>query len=257
MHSKQIRPIFLQVHFLTFTLCALTHSLAIAIEPETQVTPRISDDSQHLSGQAFLGWESRYFSEGRDDLDGSSLAISSFELSSEHFSGGVWYGISPDQSYDELQLSLAWIHTVGDFEFYTSYTYLEFPTDNDNDHEIGIGAVWSGLPYDLELAVDAYYSFDADGTFIETSASRDLVTTDKFSLNLGTVFGINQGFVSDGHDGGNHIALRCAMSYSYSTSILLTAHVTQSWELGSDNSLEGDASLVDLFHAGVGIVWTF
>ncbi len=252
-----IRPIFLQAPFLTFSLCALTHSLALAIEPETQIIPKISDDSQHLSGQAFLGWESRYFSEGRDDLDGNSLAITSFELSSTHFTGGIWYGISPDQSYDELQLSLAWTHSIGEVEFYTSYTYLEFPTDDENDNEIGIGLSWAGLPLDIELALDAYYSFDADGTFIETSASRELIATDRFSIDLASVFGINQGFVSDGHDGGNYIALRCAMTYSYSESIALTAHFTQSWELGSDSSLEGDDTLVDLFHAGVGIVWTF
>lgn len=55
-----------------------------------------------IEGQGQLGWESRYFSEGRDYLDGDSLLVGSFELGWNHLSGGVWYGYSPDQRYGEL-----------------------------------------------------------------------------------------------------------------------------------------------------------
>ena len=39
-----------------------------------------------LAGDAHVGWESRYFSEGRDALDGESLWTGSVELGYEHFS---------------------------------------------------------------------------------------------------------------------------------------------------------------------------
>jgi hypothetical protein len=75
------------------------------------------------------GWQSRYFSEGRDALDGDSIWASSFEFGLEHLAAGFWYGKSPDQSYDELQLSLALTQTFGDFETYIGYTHYIFPFD--------------------------------------------------------------------------------------------------------------------------------
>ena len=62
---------------------------------------------QDLSGHAHAGWESRYFTEGRDALGGKSLWTGSVELGYEHLSGGVWYGRSSNHAYDELQYSLS------------------------------------------------------------------------------------------------------------------------------------------------------
>ena len=53
------------------------------------------------------GWESRYFSEGRDALDGKSLWTGALSLGYNHFSGGVWYGRSSSHNYDELQYNLS------------------------------------------------------------------------------------------------------------------------------------------------------
>ena len=125
-----------------------------------------------MEGHAHLGWESNYFSEGRDSLDGDSLVAGSFEMGWEHLAGGVWLGTSPDQDYDEMQLTLALTQSFGDFEFYGGYTHLRFPSDGSHDNEIGAGFVWSGLPMDVELSADAYYSFNADGYFAEIAASR-------------------------------------------------------------------------------------
>lgn len=57
-------------------------------------------------------------------MDGDSLFSGSFEMGWQHLAGGVWYGYSPDQSYDELQITLALTHSIGDFSFYGGYTHL-------------------------------------------------------------------------------------------------------------------------------------
>ena len=74
----------------------------------------------HKSFEAHMhgGWESRYFSEGRDALDGKSLWVGSFEFGYDHFSGGVWYGRSSNHSYDELQYSFALTQEVENLQFY-------------------------------------------------------------------------------------------------------------------------------------------
>jgi hypothetical protein len=203
------------------------------------------------------GLESCYFSEGRDALDGDSIWASSFEFGLEHFAAGLWYGKSPDQSYDELQLSLALTQTFGDFEVYIGYTHYIFPYDGTNDNEIGTGITWSGLPAEIELSADIYHSFDADGYFAELSASREFKITNPFSVTLSSIFGINQGYVSDGHDGANHFALQIGYEYALTESLSLIAHTTYSWAIDKKATAAGDELLEDFFHCGVGLQWNF
>jgi hypothetical protein len=237
--------------FLSSALAALAH------EPEAQLPfdRQYVDDT--VEGHAHLGWESRYFSEGRDALDGDSLIAGSFEVGWKHISGGVWYGNSPDQRYDELQLSLAVTRSTGDFEFYGAYTHLRFPFDDSHDNEIGAGVAWTGLPMEVELSADIYYSFDADGYFAEIAAVREMSITDRLAVNFSVPFGINQGYVADGHDGANNIALRLGLEFALTDSISVTAHTTYSWALGRDATFPGDDLLIDFFHGGVGLQWTF
>lgn len=230
---------------------------AFGHEPEAQLPFVHPHAHETVEGHVHLGWESRYFSEGRDSLDGDSLFVSSFEMGWEHLAGGVWYGYSPDQRHDELQLTLALAQSIGDFEFYGGYTHLRFPFDSSHDNEIGTGVAWSGLPMDVELSADLYYSFDADGYFAELSAGREFAITDRLAINFSAPFGINQGYVPDGHDGANNIALRLGLEYALSNSISVTAHTTYSWALGRDAASPGDDRLIDFFHGGVGLQWSF
>ena len=203
------------------------------------------------------GWDSHYFSEGRDALDGDSLLAGSVELGWECLAGGVWYGNSPDQSYDEVQLSLALTHGVGDLEFYGGYTHLRFPFEDAHDNEIGGGAVWSNLPAELELGADASYSFDASGWFAEISASRAFPLTGRLRIVCAGVLGFNQGYVADGHDGANHVAAHLGLEYVVSESLTILAHTAYSWAIDRDRTLPGDEQLVDFLHGGGGLQWAF
>lgn len=230
---------------------------AYAHEPEVQLPFDWPHAHEPLEGHAHLGWESRYFSEGRDSLDGASLFFGSLEMGWKHLAGGVWYGCSPDQRYNELQLTLALTGSIGDFEVYGGYTHLRFPSDGSHDNEIGAGFAWQGLPMDVEVSADFYYSFDAEGCFTEISVGREFSITDSLALNFSVPFGINQGFVTDGHEGANNIALRLELEFALSDSISVTAHATYSWALGRDATFPGDDQLIDFFHGGVGLQWSF
>jgi hypothetical protein len=202
--------------------------------------------------------ESRYASEGRDVLDGDSLATGTFEAAWNAVSLGMWYGKSPEQSYDELQLSTALSWEGGDLAWYFAYTHLRFPDDGAHDHEIGAGVSWSGLPWELALALDAYYSFDAEGSFIETSLRREFDVSDRLKLSPGIVFGINQGYVAEGHDGANHIELRLGGEYALTQSLAVTAHTSYNFGIDRDVTAHADDELLrDFFHAALGLRWDF
>ena len=226
-------------------------------DPEGQPSFRSNQDTDRIEGQVYLGWESRYLSEGRDELDGDSLYVSSFELSWKNLVGGVWYGSSPDQNYDELELSLALTHSIGDFEFYVGYSHIRFPFENEHEDELATGLVWSGLSNGIELSADITYSFETDGFFLEFSAEREFEITDELSLSVAVPFAINQGFVDDGHEGANNIAIQLGLEYSLSDAVSLVAHTTYSWALDRDSTLPGDDQLIDFFHGGIGPQWSF
>ena len=86
--------------FLVITHAVLAHDAEISRPFQKFHAHQIFESHSHA------GWESRYFSEGRDALNGKSLWAGSFELGYDHFSGGVWYGRSSDHSYDEWQYNL-------------------------------------------------------------------------------------------------------------------------------------------------------
>lgn len=202
--------------------------------------------------------ESRYASEGRDALDGDSLITGTFEAAWNAVSCGIWYGRSPEQSYDELQLSTALSWEREDLGWYFAYTHLRFPDDAAHDNEIGAGFSWSGLPWELALSMDAYYSFDAEGSFIETSLVRDFDVSERLKLSPSLVFGANQGYVPEGHDGANHIEFRLGGEYALTESLTLTAHT--SYNIGIDRDVvdhADDELLRDFFHAALGLRWEF
>lgn len=242
---------------ISLTYCYCNFSVASAYESDSQLLFENVDAENSIELSAHLGWESRYVSEGRDSLDGDSLIVGSFELGWKNLVAGVWYGYSPDQRFDELELSLTINHSIGDFDFYGGYIYVSTPFDGAIDNELAAGVAWSGLPLDIELAVDVAYSFNADGYFIEFSAGRDFSITDDLTLNFSVPFAINEDFVDDGHDGANNIAVQLGLEYALTDSVSIVAHSAYSWAIDSDSTLAGDDQLIDFFHAGVGIQWSF
>jgi hypothetical protein len=47
------------------------------------------------------------------------------------------------------------------------------------------------------------------------------------------------------------------LEFALTDSISVTAHTTYSWALGRDAALPGDEQLIDFFHGGVGLQWSF
>ncbi len=244
-----------RLFILLTALCPL--QAVFAHEPEASTPFDHSESQGGISGHIHAGWESRYFSEGRDALEGDSLWVSSLEFGWENLTSGIWYGRSPDQDYDELQLSFAASQSIGDVEFYAAFTHLRTPFDGIDDNEIGAGFSWTGLPNEFEFTGDAYYSFDAEGSFWEFALNRAFVVSDELTVQASGILGVNQGYVSDGHDGANHFALRMGSEYAISESLAITFHVAQSWALDRDLSLPGDESLIDFFHASLGMQFSF
>ena len=244
---------------LTFILPFYLFLLASSWAHESEGTKPFEKIHAHrsLEVHAHAGWESRYFSEGRDALDGKSLWAGSVELGYDHFSGGVWYGRSSNHQYDEWQYNLSLSQELASLHFYIGYTHLIFTKDNESDDEWSLGISYTNLPFGLETSLDAYYSMDAEGSFIEWSTGKEYNPLDGLTLSASAVLGWNENYVSDGHNGLNFFCLRTGAEKMLTESLSLVAHGAYSWAVDQDLSLTGDQQLKDFFHFGLGVEWTF
>ncbi len=65
---------------------------------------------------------------------------------------------------------------------------------------------------------------EAEGTFFEVSGEQSFEIAEELSLTNALSMGINQGYLAEGHNGINHIALRSGLDYALSENVTMTIH---------------------------------
>ncbi len=202
-------------------------------------------------------WDSLYYSEGRDNLDGDSLFSLTAEVSYDWLTTGVWYGFSPEQSYDELDLFVSASKEVGGFEFSLSYDHIRFPSEGEYDNELSFNMVKSNLPYAMEATLETVYSFANNGFYSEFYLHREWKLTDSLTVDFSPSIGFNEGYVAAGHQHADHAALSLNFIYQLSDTLSTHVYVTQSWTIHKNSAYADDSSLRDLTLFGVGMRCSF
>lgn len=198
-------------------------------------------------------WDSRYVLEGRDMLVGDSLY--GFNLEGEYagFLVGAWLSHSPEADYQEQNYFVEYGFELGPVEAYISYMHLQFMSDNDQDNEVGVGIAFPDAIFGWTPALDAYYSNAADGYFAEFSLAREFSITDQIVIVPTAIFGYNDGYIADGHNGANHVLLRLIAAYAISENFAIEGYIAQTFAIDSNPAqLAGDGNLYDFSFVGVG-----
>lgn len=171
------------------------------------------------SGELDVGYDSRYISEGRNNLVAGGITW--VQLNHDLKNGLSLLGLyGAGKDYDELNLGIVYTQTYSDVEYYFSYTRLEFFEDNLHDNELGLGAGYSfSTAIPLRLAVDAVYSIEAHGMFVEFSLGSDLTVNEALVISPYIKAGLDVGYASDGKKGHNHSALGAVVAILQSDSL--------------------------------------
>lgn len=205
-------------------------------------------------------WESRYVSEGRDNLDGAGMVSTAVDMSFDGLTLTAWYANSYDVAYSELDLVLEYAFDLGDdLESYLYYAHLRYPHDgNASENEIGTGLAYTALPLGLVPAVDCYYLAESDGTWIDCSLAYSIQVTDGIEVAPAVVCGCNGGYLGDGHNGANCIALTLPVTCAVTDKVELGAYASYQWDIDSDPVKHADdGSLGDFFWAGVAVTVSY
>ncbi len=203
--------------------------------------------------------ESRYITEGRDNLQGHSLISASTELSISNLTFAPWLAHSPQHDYEELNLNFIYgIKLSSNIELYATYSYLHAweGSVDEGDNELG---------FELAFAVDDLvnisagwvHSTTADGNYFEVALRQDHTIDSGLTLNGGVIIGINQGYIIDGHTGVDHALLRIGLAFHPWEQLELVAYISHSHAINEDPQNAGDSSLRNYNMGGVGLTYRF
>jgi len=202
-------------------------------------------------------WESHYVSEGRDNLDGDSLAGLEATIGYQGFTVGAWGAESPDQDYREYHYWLEYSYEWQAFTFTAAYTYLDFDTDGADDKEVSLYIAYA-LPYALQLEIGGYYSNESSGTFYEGTLSAEIELTEELIVIPFANLGSNDGYIAEGHNGLNHLALGLELNYALSEYVSVGAYLAHTSAIDSDSNEHSDDDLLEDFtYYGLNLIFSF
>ena len=209
---------------------------------------------------AHLLWESRYVTEGRDNLSGNGLASISTEFSVDEFSVIPWVADSAAADYSEFNLNVIYgSRLTEDLILYTGYNYIHarLIDDSANDNEISLDLAYKLMQH-VNALTSVYHSFDARGAFMEMAVKYNNAINKRVHYSVAGTLGLNAGYVTDGHKGLNHTQVRFNVAYQPSTQTELYAYTGYNVAINRDvEKYPGDESLADFFWGGAGFSYLF
>lgn len=244
--------------FLISMLLVLPVFLSADEENEFQINDSIKE-LQFPSVYVETIWESRYVSEGRDYLEGDGIFATFTSIGYGDFALDASFREGLDIKYSELNIGPSYEHAFDDFTLSAYYYNLQFIREDIQDHEVGVGFLYHGLPWNLSISANTYYSFRWDGAFSLLSVLWDYEIIEGLFIQPRAVLGINNGYVPEAHNGPDHFALRLDAEYVLTDQVSLTAYIGYNREIGKESFEQspGDYDLGNFVWGGLGIAFYF
>ncbi len=209
---------------------------------------------------AHILWESRYVTEGRDNLSGDGLYSASTEFNYKDINIVPWIAKAVNEDYSEFNLNVVYGTKLLDhLELFLGYNHIQSRVSGISlhDNEISLDLAYF---YDkrFQIVTNLYYSFDAQGAFAEVALKKGYRIDNRLSINLRAILGFNAGYVIDGHNGINHGQLLARASYLVMDELEIYAYTGYNQAINRDiNRYTGDEFLRDFFWGGVGLSYRF
>lgn len=175
--------------------------------------------------------ESKYVSEGREQLvDSCLLSVESIAVW-QGATLGVWYATGESEAYDELNIFFEYGFKFGALDTRLGYTRLEFPEDNEHDNEWNVGISVTNLSW-LTPGIDYTHSTGAGGGFLEVSLrSKFSPVRERLTLEFYVLEGFDFGYASDDHDGSNNVQVGIKFDTVLTGRLHLVGSLAHSWAL--------------------------
>ncbi|MBE0364643.1 hypothetical protein PULV_a2383 [Pseudoalteromonas ulvae UL12] len=161
-------------------------------------------NENHAQWLFSLGGQSKYITEGRNNLTAGGLQFAQLDLNYMQTDFQVWLAKGTQEDYQELNLSAVRGFQFGDWQAYLGAARLVFSQTDEYDTELATGLIYSHHPI-LLPSIDYVYSTQADGSFVMMAlASHPWVISEQLSVFSHLSIGLDFGYASAHYDGVNH-----------------------------------------------------
>jgi outer membrane usher protein FimD/PapC len=182
------------------------------------------------SSELDVGYDSRYISEGRNNLPEGGIAWASLSHAlNDNVTLGSAYGVATKKSanYDELNLSISYQNSINELSYSLSYTRLEFFEDDESDNEIGLDLSWEQFDAFTPFA-NAVYSTEAGGSFASLGIESNYEVSESVNISPYASLSFDYGYAAQGNNSYNHADLGANIGFALSESHAINLQIQQS-----------------------------
>lgn len=218
--------------------------------------------AEETSGPDFsldLGWESKYVSEGRDNLGDGGITWAAAAMDFANFNLYAVIGNANSVDYQEVNIGIEYANVIGNnLEYAIGYQRLEFDVDGvrESDNELFASLAYSKVDW-LVPSIGYTYSTEAEGSFVELSVHSNWALTDSFTVTPYLTQAFDYEYASDDYNGVNHFQLGIEAEFAINDSLALSGHVSQT--IAQEGVKEDGLpdSELDQTYAGINLSWAF
>ncbi|MCL1067330.1 hypothetical protein L2735_10990 [Shewanella olleyana] len=218
----------------------------------------------HAEGVEFgidLGWDSKYISEGRNNLADGGVYLGAASVSSGDFTSYAAVVRGDSEHYTEWNFGLEYALNLHDnLETIVGYQRLEFYGDErGSDNEFFAEIAYTGVDW-LIPSVAYTYATEAGGYFVEVSLHSPWQLTEQFSITPYITQGFDFQYATEEHDGANHFQMGVEASYALSSNMAISAHfshVIAMADIKKEAEMDGYTGSLDESYGGIYLSWSF
>jgi len=208
-----------------------------------------------------LGWDSKYVSEGRNNLDKGGIVWGTAAVQHGNLNVYAVLGRADDQDYTEWNFGLEYAIPLSDkLEATVGYQRLEFYGDERaHDNEFFSSLTYSGIEW-LTPSVAYTYATEAGGYFVEASLHSSWELLENFTVTPYVTQAFDFQYATEDHDGPNHFQFGVEAEYLMNEQIVLSGHVSHTIaqeDIKLEAKADGIEGSLDQTYAGVHLTWNF
>ena len=206
-----------------------------------------------------LGWDSRYISEGRNNLDKGGIYWATAVYQYEHISLYAISGRADSEHYIEWNLGLEYGITLSDnLAGAVGYQRIEaYGDERCSDNEFFAYLEYTALDW-LTPSLSYTYSTEAGGYFVEASLHSNWSLSDSITVTPYITQAFDFQYATEAHDGANHFQFGVEAEYQLPGELVLSGHISHIIAQ-EDIKLEhsGDSADLNQTYMGLHLTWSF
>ncbi|CAM3405254.1 hypothetical protein SHVI106290_13145 [Shewanella violacea] len=207
-----------------------------------------------------LGWDSKYVSEGRNNLDLGGITWGTLAVQQGNLNMYATGGRADSQDYTEWNLGVEYSISLSDtVEANLGYQRLEFYGDERcSDNEL-----FGDLAYQAQTwlipTLSYTYSTQAGGYFLEVSIHSPWQLSQGLTVTPYVSQAFDFQYASEEHNGVNHFQLGIEAECLISDRLALSGHFSRTLaqeDIKLEARADGNEASLDQTYAGIHLIWS-